>query len=116
MFLWNAAELPKRFLDSISKCFEGFGETEIHRFDVAVGQHTVEQRMIKLLASDFDMQVIADGEVTGRDASGEVDLAEVDLLVRTGGSAPLGDASLKGSPGGVRETDRETRLGATETV
>lgn len=38
----NAAELPKRILNSLAECFEGLGETQRNGFDVAVGQHAVK--------------------------------------------------------------------------
>ena len=46
--------------------FKRLGKTQRDAFDIAVGQHAVKERVVETLPGDLHTQLVADGEVAGR--------------------------------------------------
>jgi hypothetical protein len=93
----HTTELPKRILNSLAECFEGFGETQRNGFDVAVRQHAVKERVLESRSGNLHVQRIANGEIACRESSRVVILRKENRLVGTVDRSPIGDPSLERS-------------------
>jgi len=101
MPLRHSTEFPERFLNSGTECFKRFGKAQRHRFYIAVRQDAVVQCVIESCSGDRDPQLIADREVTGRQPSRMMDLAEEDRLAWTVKASPLGHTPFERSSSGI---------------
>ena len=103
MLNWNATELPERILNSLAECFEGFGETQRDRFDIAIGQDAVKQGVFENGSGDLDAQGVADGEIAGCKPSRVMVLGKEDRFVGSLDCPPIGNAAFECPTGGVLE-------------
>jgi hypothetical protein len=46
MLYWHPADLPQGVFDSFGERFKGFAKADLHRLDIGVGQHQVEEQMV----------------------------------------------------------------------
>ena len=110
MPLRHTTEFPKRFLNAFTQGLERFRETQRDRFDVAVGQHAVKERVIETRSSDLQVQTIHHREVASGQSCGVMLLWEEDGFAWPMEASPLGDASFEGSSSGVGELARLSLL------
>lgn len=103
MPLWHSTEFPERFLNTRTECFKRFGKAQRYRFHITVRQGAVVQRVIESRSGDRDPQLIADREVTGRQPSRMMDLAEEDHLAWTVKASPLRHTPFERSSSGIRK-------------
>ena len=101
MPLRHAAEFPERFLNAGTERFKRLGKTQRDGFDVAVGQHAVEECVIETLPGDLHTQLVADGEVAGRQSPRIMFLTEENRLARAMQASPFVDASFKCATRGI---------------
>jgi hypothetical protein len=107
VFAWAAASLPKRVLQSCSKCLEAL--TAIDHAGVLPArerQHEVIQQVFKRDAADRHAQLVHVSEVRQASRAGQIRLGEEHFLVRPFKRAPLTDVPLEGATHAVRETLR----------
>jgi hypothetical protein len=50
-------------LDPLSQRLEGFAEADLHRFNIGVGQHQVEDEMREGVTLNVDPQILHVGEI-----------------------------------------------------
>lgn len=103
MPLRNAAKFPEGLLDAGAERFERFRKAQADTFRIAVRQHAMKEQVVKPMPAHLDIQVIAVGEVTGRQPAGVVRLAEEHRLSRSVQTPPLADAPFKRSASGIGE-------------
>jgi len=106
----SATELPEGVLNSLAECFEGFGETKRHGFNVAVGQHAVKERVFESRSGDLHTEFVADGEVARGEASGVMILGKEYGLVRSVNRSPVGNTTLEGTASGFVKLARMLAL------
>ena len=63
MLLGDAANLPQGFFDPLSQSFEGFAETDAHRFDIGVGEHKMMHQMGKRHSRNGHTQILHVGKI-----------------------------------------------------
>jgi len=110
MPLRHATELPERLLNAGTERLKRFRKTETHTFDIAVRQHAVEERVIESLPANLHVEPVADREVTGRQPTRMMVLAEENRLPRTVQTSPLTDTPLKRPLRGIRKPARVSPL------
>jgi len=93
----HAAQLRQRVLQARAQALEALGETDGHRLPVRVRQHKVVHQVVERLPRQGHLQAVHVREVRRAQPAREVDLAEVHLLPRAAGGAPLLDAPLEGA-------------------
>ncbi len=106
----HTAEFPERFLDTRTERLKRLGKTQRDAFDVAVRQHAVEECVIETLPGDLHPQLVADGEVTGRQPPRMMFLVEENRLARAMQASPFVDASFKCATRGIRKLTRMSLL------
>ena len=99
----HAAEFPERFLNAGTERFKRLRKAQRYAFDIAVRQHAVEERVLKSLSGNLHTQLVADGEVTGRQSPRMMFLTEENRLARTMQTSPSVHASLERSTCGIRK-------------
>lgn len=103
MTLRHTTEFPERFLNAGTQRFERFGETQGHRFDVAVRQHAMKERVIESVSGDLHAKLVANGEVTGCQSPGVVILTEDDSFPRSVKTPPFRYSTFECPPRGIRK-------------